>query len=68
MPQFPYRLTMNFFLRIDPETQEIVGATVLNASRWFAMLAQAFATKAFENGDVKLLLEKQVETLACEQV
>lgn len=57
-----------FFLRVDPETNEIVGATVLNASRWFAMLAHAFATKALENDDVKLLLEKKLETLALERV
>lgn len=42
-----------FFLRVNPDTNEIVGATVLNAGRWFAMLAHAFATKAFDNGDVK---------------
>lgn len=55
-----------FFLRVDPETNEIVGATILNASRWFAMLAHAFATRALENEDVKLLLEKKVEALAFE--
>lgn len=57
-----------FFLRLDPETNEIVGATILNASRWFAMLAHAFATKEFNNADVRLLFEKKLETLAFEQV
>lgn len=57
-----------FFLRMNPETNEIVGATIMNASRWFAMLAHAFATKAFDNGDVRLLLEKKVEALALERV
>ena len=56
-----------FFLRVNPETNAIVGATVLNASRWFAALAHAFATKALDNTDVKLLLEKKVEALALER-
>jgi hypothetical protein len=56
-----------FFLRVDPETNEIVGATILNASRWFAQLAHAFATKSFDNADVHLLLEKKVEALALER-
>jgi hypothetical protein len=56
-----------FFLRIDPETQQVVGATILNASRWFAELAHAFAIKMFDNPDVHLLLEKKVETLALQR-
>jgi len=56
-----------FFLRIDPETNEIVGATIMNASRWFAELAHAFATKALDHADVHLLLEKKVEALALQR-
>ncbi len=53
-----------FFLRLDPTTKQIVGATVLNASQWFAALAHAFATKSLDNSDVQLLLEKKVEEFA----
>jgi hypothetical protein len=56
-----------FFLRVDPETDEIVGATILNVSRWFAQLAHVFAVRAFDDTDVHLLLEKKVETLALQR-
>ncbi len=56
-----------FFLRVDPETNQVVGATIMNASRWFAELAHAFATKSLDNADVHLLLEKKVEALALQR-
>lgn len=56
-----------FFLRVDPETDEIVGATILNVSRWFAELAHAFAVRSFDDTDVHLLLEKKIEMLALQR-
>ncbi len=56
-----------FFLRVDPETNEVVGATILNVSRWFAELAHAFAVRAFDDTDVHLLLEKKIEMLALQR-
>ena len=56
-----------FFLRVDPETNEIVGATILNVSKWFAELAHSFAARAFDDMDVHLLLEKKIEMLALQR-
>jgi len=55
-----------FFLRVDPETNEVVGATILNVSRWFAQLAHAFATKAFDDAEVHFMIEQKVQALAIE--
>jgi hypothetical protein len=56
-----------FFLRVDPETNEVVGATILNASHYVAQLARAFALKAFDDPNVRFFLERRVESLALEK-
>ncbi len=56
-----------FFLRVDPETNEIVGATILNASHYMGQLAHAFATKAFDDPNVRFFLERRVESFAMEK-
>jgi len=53
-----------FYLRVHPTTGEIVGATILNASYWFAGLARAFATHALDHPDVHFFLERKLESLA----
>jgi hypothetical protein len=56
-----------FFLRVDPETNELVGATILNASHYLADLARAFALKAFDDPNVRFFLERRVESFAMEK-
>ncbi len=56
-----------FFLRVDPETNEIVGATILNASHYLAQLAHAFATKSFDDPNVRFFLEHRVEAFALDK-
>jgi len=53
-----------FFLRIDPETEEVVGATIMNASHYLGQLAHAFAIKAFDDPNVRFFLEQRVEAFA----
>jgi len=53
-----------FFLRVDPETDEVVGATIFNASIYLGQLAHAFALKAFDDPNVRFFLERRVEALA----
>jgi hypothetical protein len=55
-----------FFLRVDPETKGIVGATLMNTSHYFGQLAHAFATKAFDDPNVRFFLERRVESFAKE--
>jgi hypothetical protein len=55
-----------FFLRVDPETDEIVGATIMNASHYLGQLAHAFAVKAFDDPNVRFFLERRVEAFALE--
>lgn len=56
-----------FYLRVDPETSEIVGATIFNASEWFAELARVFASQSLDNPDVRLFLERKLESLALQR-
>jgi hypothetical protein len=55
-----------FFLRIDPETNEVVGATIMNASRYLGQLAHAFAIKAFDDPNVQFFLERRAESFVKE--
>ncbi len=57
-----------FFLRVDPQTNEIVGATIFNASHYLGQLAHAFALKAFDDPNVRFSLERRIEAYATEKV
>lgn len=54
----------DFYLRVDPETKQLVGATILNASEFFAELARAFALKEIANANVRFFFEQKVGALA----
>jgi len=55
-----------FYLRINPETNQVVGATIFNASLYFAQLARAFGMKAFDDPNVRFFLERRIESFALE--
>lgn len=54
----------DFYLRINPETHQVVGATIFNASLYLGQLAHAFAMKAFDDPNVRFFLEQRVEAFA----
>ncbi len=56
----------DFYLRVNPQTNQVVGATIFNASLYLGQLAKAFAIKAFDDPNVRFFLERRVEALASE--
>lgn len=52
------------YLRVDPETYRIVGATIMYSDNLFQELAQAFANKDLNHPDVRFFLEKKLEAYA----
>ncbi len=50
--------------RINPETKEIVGATILYSANLFQDLARAFASMDLNHPDVRFFLEKKLEQYA----
>lgn len=51
-------------LRVDPETNKIVGAMIMYSDNLFEELAQAFANKDLNNPNVRFFLEKKLEAYA----
>ena len=58
----------DFYLRINPETNQVVGATIFNASLYFGQLARAFALKTLDDPNVRFFLEHRVASFAREHV
>jgi uncharacterized protein YuzE len=58
----------DFYLRVNPETNQVVGATIFNASLYLGQLARAFAMKAFDDPNVRFFLERRVESFALDKV
>ncbi len=56
----PYRIDF----RINPETNELVGATILYSANLFQDLARAFAAMDLNHPDVRFFLEKKLEEYA----
>lgn len=56
----PYRVDF----RVNPETNELVGATILYSSNLFQDLARAFASMNLNHPDVRFFLEKKLEQYA----
>jgi hypothetical protein len=56
----------DIYLRVDPNSQRVVGATIFHADKLFAELAQAFANKDLGNPNVRFFLEKLLEQFAHE--
>ncbi len=52
------------YLRVDPETYRIVGATIMHSDNFFQELARAFANKDLDHPDVRFFLEKKLEAYA----
>ncbi len=44
----------NFYFRVHPETNQVVGAMALFANDWFTELAEAFRTHDLNHPDVRL--------------
>lgn len=51
-------------LRVNPETDQLVGATILYSANLFQELAQAFASMDLNHPDVRFFLEKKLEQYA----
>jgi hypothetical protein len=66
-PAISHLVEDNFYLRINPKTNQVVGATIFNASLYLGQLARAFAMKAFDDPNVRFFLERRVESLAMEK-
>ncbi len=52
------------YLRVEPDTDKIVGATIMYADNLFQELARAFANKDLNHPDVRFFLEKKLEAYA----
>lgn len=55
-----------FYLRVDPDTHQVVGAMIMNASELFADLARAFALKELDDSNVRFFFERKIEASALE--
>lgn len=66
-PAISHLVEDDFYLRINPETNQVVGATIFNASLYLGQLARAFAMKALDDPNVRFFLERRVESLAVER-
>ena len=56
----------DIYLRVNPDSHRVVGATIFHADNLFAELAQAFANKDLDNPNVRFFLEKLLEQFAHE--
>lgn len=66
-PAISHLVEDDFYLRINPDTKQVVGATIFNASHYLGQLARAFASKAFDDPNVRFFLEHRVESFALER-
>ena len=67
-PAVSHLVEDDFYLRVNPETHQVVGATIFNASLYFGQLARAFALKSLDDPNVRFFLERRVESFALEKV
>lgn len=56
------------FLRVDPESNQVVGPTMMNASRYLAQLARASAMKVFDDPNMCFLLERRVGSFSLDEL
>ncbi len=54
----------NFYFRVDPETDHVVGAMALFANDWFEEIAEAFRRHDLNHPDVRFFLQQKVTALA----
>jgi hypothetical protein len=66
-PAISHLVEDDFYLRIDPDSNQVVGATIFNASHYFGQLALAFASKAFDDPNVRFFLEHRIKSFALEK-
>lgn len=66
-PAISHLVEDDFYLRIDPESNQVVGATIFNASHYFGQLALAFASKAFDDPNVRFFLEHRIRSFVGEK-
>jgi hypothetical protein len=52
------------YLRLDIETDQIVGAIIFHADEWFDDLARALANRDLNHPDMRFFLEKKLEFYA----
>lgn len=57
----------NAFLQVNPETHEIVGATILYAQDWFAEIADAFQRADVSHPAVAFFLEQKIQAWIAER-
>src|SRR5713226_8065954 len=51
-------------LRINAETDEVIGAMILWANDWFKELADAFQRRDLDHPDVRFFFEQKIRVLA----
>ena len=66
-PAISHLVEDDFYLRVNPDTNQVVGATIFNASHYLGRLDTAFALKAFDDPNVRFFLERRVELFAMEK-
>lgn len=54
----------DFYLRVEPETEKIVGAFALFAADWFKEIAAAFEKGDLNHPDVRFFLQQKVNEMA----
>lgn len=58
----------NFFLQIDAESQEVVGATILYADDWFKRIGEAFQRGDVDDPEVRFFLEQKIQLYSRERM
>ena len=56
------------YLRIDSETEEVIGAMILWANDWLAELADAFKRRDLTHPDVRFFFEQKIKAFAAQWV
>src|SRR5262249_35657862 len=52
----------NAYLQLDPNTNQVVGSTIVDEDDWFAEIAAAFQNKDMSNPDVRFFLEQKIKS------
>lgn len=57
----------NAFLQVNPESTQVVGATIIYADDWFTEIADAFQRGDGNHPDVKFFLEQKIREWVIER-
>ena len=54
----------NFFLQVDAESKQVIGATILYGDDWFDELAEAFKRRDLNHPDARFFFEQKIKAFA----